>query len=89
MMTQEEKDGVIWWAIDDALKKASSGFINYESMAREHITELVNEIKNALDRNSLEIVEKVQNEKAIYCLWLGLISSRLWCWCYHGRSKYL
>jgi hypothetical protein len=58
MMTQEEKDGVIWWAIDDALRKASSGFINYESMAREHITELVNEIKNALDRNSLEIVEK-------------------------------
>jgi hypothetical protein len=47
-MTQEEKDGVIWWAIDDALKKASSGFINYESMAREHITDLVNEIKAAL-----------------------------------------
>jgi hypothetical protein len=60
MMTQEEKDGVIWWAIDDALKKASSGFINYESMAREHITELVTEIKNALDRNSLEIVEKAK-----------------------------
>jgi hypothetical protein len=57
-MTLEEKDGVIWWAIDDALKKASSGFINYESMAREHITELVNEIKDALDRNNLEIVEK-------------------------------
>jgi hypothetical protein len=60
-MTQEEKDGVIWWAIDDALKKASSGsFINYESMAREHITELVNEIKNALDRNNLEITEKAK-----------------------------
>jgi hypothetical protein len=44
-MTQEEKDGVIWWAIDDALKKASSGFVNYEAMARSHITELVNEIK--------------------------------------------
>jgi hypothetical protein len=57
-MTQEEKDGVIWWAIDDALKKASSGFINYESMAREHITDLVNEIKDALGRNNLEIVEK-------------------------------
>jgi hypothetical protein len=27
-------------------------------MAREHITELVNEIKDALDRNNLEIVEK-------------------------------
>jgi antirestriction protein len=60
MMTQEEKDGVIWWAIDDALKKASSGFINYESMAREHITELVNEIKDALGRNNLEITEKVK-----------------------------
>jgi hypothetical protein len=59
-MTLEEKDGVIWWAIDDALKKASSGFINYESMAREHITELVNEIKDALDRNNLEIAEKVK-----------------------------
>jgi hypothetical protein len=59
-MTQEEKDGVIWWAIDDALKKASSGFINYESMAREHITELVNEIKDALGRNNLEISEKVK-----------------------------
>jgi hypothetical protein len=57
-MTQEEKDGVIWWAIDDALKKASSGFVNYESMARSHITELVNEIKAGLDRNNLEIVEK-------------------------------
>jgi hypothetical protein len=62
-MTQEEKDGVIWWAIDEALKKASSGFINYESMAREHITELVNEIKNALDRNSLEITEKAKESK--------------------------
>jgi hypothetical protein len=62
-MTQEEKDGVIWWAIDEALKKASSGFINYESMAREHITDLVNEIKNALDRNSLEIVEKAKESK--------------------------
>jgi hypothetical protein len=60
MMTQEEKDGVIWWAIDDALKQASSGFINYESMAREHITELVNAIKNAIDRNNLEIVEKTK-----------------------------
>jgi hypothetical protein len=60
MMTQEEKDGVIWWAIDDALKKASSGFINYESMAREHITELVNEIKSALDRNDLEITQKAK-----------------------------
>jgi hypothetical protein len=57
-MTQEEKDGVIWWAIDDSLKKASSGFVNYESIAREHITELVNEIKAALERNNLEIVEK-------------------------------
>lgn len=59
-MTQEEKDGVIWWAIDDALKKASSGFINYESMAREHITDLVNEIRGALDRNGLEITEKAK-----------------------------
>jgi predicted ThiF/HesA family dinucleotide-utilizing enzyme len=60
MMTQEEKDGVIWWAIDDALKRASSGFINYESMAREHITEVVNAIKEAIDRNNLEIVEKTK-----------------------------
>jgi hypothetical protein len=59
-MTQEEKDGVIWWAIDDALKKASGGFINYEQMAREHITELVNEIKGALERNNLEITEKAK-----------------------------
>jgi len=59
-VTQEEKDGVIWWAIDDALRKASSGFINYESMAREHISELVNEIKGALDRNGLEITEKAK-----------------------------
>jgi predicted metal-dependent hydrolase len=60
MMTQEEKDAVIWWAIDDALKQASSGFINYESMAREHITELVNAIRDALDRNGLEITERVK-----------------------------
>lgn len=60
MMTQEEKDGVIWWAIDDALKQASSGFINYESMAREHITELVNAIRDALDRNGLEITERTK-----------------------------
>ena len=57
-MIQEEKDGVIWWAIDDALKAASSGFVNYEAMARSHITELVNAIKASLDRNDLEIVEK-------------------------------
>jgi hypothetical protein len=62
-MTQEEKDGVIWWAIDDALKKASSGFINYESMARDHITDLVNEIEAALARNGLEITEKVKESK--------------------------
>jgi hypothetical protein len=62
-MTQEEKDGVIWWAIDDALKKASSGFINYESMAREHITDLVNEIEAALARNGLEITEKAKESK--------------------------
>jgi hypothetical protein len=60
MMTQEEKDGVIWWAIDDALKQASSGFINYESMAREHISELVKAIKDALDRNGLAITEKTK-----------------------------
>jgi hypothetical protein len=54
-MTQEEKDGVIWWAIDDALKAASSF---YESMARSHITDLVNAIKASLDRNGLQIVEK-------------------------------
>lgn len=57
-MTQEEKDGVIWWAIDDALKQASTGFVNYESMARSHITELVEAIKASLDRNGLSIEEK-------------------------------
>jgi hypothetical protein len=62
-MTQEEKDGVIWWAIDDALKKASSGFINYESMAREHITDLVNEIKDALGRNSLESQRRLRRPR--------------------------
>jgi hypothetical protein len=55
--TPQEKDAVVWWAIDDALKRASGGFINYESMAREHITELVNEIEAALKRNGLEITE--------------------------------
>lgn len=59
-MTAEEKDGVVWWAIDDALKKASGGFINYEEMARSHITELVEAIKAGLDRNGLEIVEKAK-----------------------------
>ena len=54
-MTQEEKDGVIWWAIDDALKAASSF---YESMARSHITDLVEAIKASLDKNGLEITEK-------------------------------
>lgn len=57
-MTQEEKDRVVWWAIDNALKKASSGFINYESMAREHISELVSEIDKALNQYGLEITEK-------------------------------
>ena len=61
-MTQQEKDGVSWWAIDDALKNASHGFINYESMAREHITELVEALKAAWDRNGLELVEKAKPE---------------------------
>lgn len=62
-MTQEEKDGVIWWAIDDALKQASGGFVNYEAMARSHITDLVEAIKASLERNNLEIVEIKKTEK--------------------------
>lgn len=57
-MTQEEKDRVVWWAIDEALKKASTGFVNYESMARSHITDLVEAIKAGLDQYGLEITEK-------------------------------
>jgi hypothetical protein len=60
-MTDEEKNAVIWWAIDDALKRASSF---YESMARQHISDLVNEIKAALDRNGLEITEKAKPASA-------------------------
>ena len=64
-MTPEEKDGVIWWAIDDSLKQASTGFVNYESMARDHIVKLVEAIKEALDRNGLEITEKAKPETKV------------------------
>jgi hypothetical protein len=55
--TPEEIDSVLWWAIDESLKRASSF---YESMAKSHIMDLVNEIKAALERNDLEITEKVK-----------------------------
>jgi hypothetical protein len=58
-MTQEQIDGVSWWAIDDALKNASIGsFINYENIGRAHIQEMVDFLKNAWERNNLVLVEK-------------------------------
>lgn len=47
---------VVQVAIDDALKQASTGFVNYESMARDHIPALQVAIFQALEAEGYQIV---------------------------------